>query len=231
MSQEEAGLLRKHGLLGRELTTFVLGHGRQTRRDPTTLIPDTGYMDPYNVVECPQCLSSRLARLGVVAVWPHMHWYAGRMIVERHHLFGLRLQCFYSMFVTLLRQANHTYLLGGDISAAPLAQRGRAALVRASMEDMTTVQAQRLAPDNEGSSQGPILMEQVIGLRVRRLKVLDLIDELPLLLDHSVVKNILASPPGWHRSFHPTLDAIQLESWKRFPEAVVAALRVAASSG
>ncbi|HEX76877.1 MAG TPA: hypothetical protein G4O03_00440 [Dehalococcoidia bacterium] len=210
---------------------MALGSGRQTRKDPQMLVPSKGFMRQIDVVECIVCRKSWLNKL--LRIGPYRDWYDGHTAKEKHwHIdksdprktIGLRLGCFYSVYMELLGQARLAYRGRWGVTESSLAKNGRAALVSVSVNNILSV-------ESEGHATAAIETELGIGsgitLKVSKLKVMDLIDQLPLVLSESFLDAILDAPVEWHHRWHQLVDSIQPESWRDFPARMAATLELA----
>ena len=61
-------------------------------------------------------------------------------------------------------------------------------------------------------------------MKVSKLKVVDIIDQLPLVPSKSVLTAIFDAPIEWHRNWHSEVDRIQLASWRKLPTGLAATL-------
>ena len=178
------------------------------------------------IFECTKCLDSKLKRWA--ALGPYREYAAGftHSIKEPHWqadkanpqlTIGLTVTCFYSVYMNLLRQAREHYSASEGITSSRISNEGRIALVRASACDI-------LGVAKEESSRTP---DSGIQLKVSRLKVLDLIDKLPVIPSEAILTDILEAPSDWHQNWHYLVDRIQLKKWRDFPAKMTATLRSA----
>ena len=185
------------------------------------LVENRGFMRAPGVVECQTCLSSRLNRW--LQLGPHRDWYDGHTAREKHwHVdrrdpsktVGLRLNCFYSVYMDLLREAERVYS-AGDPHESEFARRGRMALVSVSVKDMLRIDCGEPSSEPGRTSES---LQVSVTLKVSRLKVIDLIDQLPLIPSHTVVLRVLSASKRWHQAWHPVLDnGMQGFRWPEFP--------------
>jgi hypothetical protein len=232
ITERELCRLRQHGLPPNAVSyvTIVLGSGRQTREDRPMLVPFKGYMRQIGVVECTLCLESKLNKL--LRLGPYRDWYEGHTAKEKHweidksgpgKAVGLRLRCFYSVYMDLQRQARLAHRPGGDLATSQLAKHGRIALVEAKISDILSV-------EDEGTSAAAL--ESGLGpggemiMKVSRLKVLDLMDELCVVPSEAFLEAVLHAPGEWHRRWHRHVDAMQPRTWRDFLPKMAAALRL-----
>ena len=232
ITDKELWRLRQHGLPldGVSYATIVLGPGRQTREDRPMLVPFKGYMRQIGVVECTLCLDSKLNKL--VRIGPYRDWYQGHTAKEKHweidksqpgKAVGLRLRCFYSVYMDLLRQARVAYRPGGDLATSRLAKDGRIALVEAEIRDVLSVEddgTSAAALESELGPRGEMIM------KVSRLRVLDLMDQLCVVPSEAFLQAVLDAPGEWHRKWHRHVDAMQPRTWRDFLPKMAAALRL-----
>ena len=203
----------------------------QERNSPRMLIEHRGFMKAPDVVECQTCLDSRLNRW--LQLGPHRDWYDGHTAREKHwHVdrgnpsktVGLRATYFYSVYMDLIREAERVYS-AGDPHDSELARRGRMALVSVSVKDML-----RIACSGRSSEFGRTSESLQVGVTVQvsRLKVIDLIDQLPLVPSHAIVLAVLSASKRWHERWHLELDTgMQGMRWPEFPARISALLGTA----
>ncbi len=223
LGSDQMALLSNHGLRRGAATweTIVPGHGGQQRNSPRLLVENRGFMKAPDIVECQICLDSKLNRW--LQLGPHRDWYDGHTARERHwHVdrrdpsktVGLRLNCFYSVYMDLLREAERIHS-AGDPRDSELARRGRMALVSVSMKDMLRIDC---GGPSSGSRRTSNFLQVGVSLKVSRLKVIDLIDQLPLIPSHAVVLRVLGASKRWHEGWHPVFDnGMQGMRWPEFP--------------
>lgn len=234
ISSNEFDILLQHGLPSgsSEYVTMVLGYGRQTRNDPKMLVPDKGYISPIDVIECQTCQKTSTSKW--INIGAYGDWYEGRTFREKHscidrndslRTIGLKLGCFYLAYMNLLIEARQAYSHLGEIDESRIVREGRAALVRVKISDILCIQDQSQAATEYNSE---INTTRGIILKVSQLKVLDLIDQLPIIPSKDFLNSILDAPIEWHRTWHRFLDGIQLKSWRDFPHKVAASLQLAA---
>ena len=226
LSDDQLTLLSEHGLRRDQnrITTIVLGHGGQTRDRQQLLVPDKGFMKPNGVVECRLCGNSRLNKM--FRLGPYREWYDGHTVREKHwnqtqgdfsEPPGLKLRCFYWAYLELLQEARKAYETGDDPSTTSLGLNGRTALVRLRRRDILYVNGE---PDTEDAEK-----DASIDIYSRQLRVLDLVDQLPLVPSREALVGILDAPAAWHSRWHKLVDAIQPNSWRDFPARMVATLQ------
>lgn len=230
VGEKGIALLREHGLPsdGVSYVTIVLGVGRQTREDPKMLVPHKGYLTPTGVVQCTQCRErSRLAK-----VLQPDEWDEGESVREKHwHIdesdpsrtMGLTLKCFYDGYMNIIEHARLAYGEGVSPEKSPYVKDGRIALVRVSLPDILAVEKNAVSAPSLGPQPAT---RGELAMKVSKLKVLDLMDELPLVPSESFVAAIVDAPAKWHRQWHPLVDAIQLRKWRDFPTWMAASLRL-----
>lgn len=232
ITKDELGLLQEHGRQPKRsrYITVALGVGEQMREAPQMLVPDKGYMRQIDVVECTTCLNSTLNR--ILRIGPDWNWYDGHTVEEKHwHLdrnnphntLGLRLSCFYSVYMYLLKQAKLAYQARGGIVRSALAKQGRIALVSVLMDDILSVKRESISwagiqaePDDGGG----------IVLKVSKLRIVDLMDQLPLIPSESFIDAVLNAPMEWHRNWHKLVDDLQPKSFHDFPAKILSTIRV-----
>ena len=195
------------------------------------LVPDKGYMKQIDVVECTSCLNSNLNK--ILRIGPYRDWYVGHTAKEKHwhsdrkdprNTLGLKLRCFYSVYMDLLKQAKLAYQTRGGIVDSKLAKEGRIALVSVWVRDILSVTTESIS--SAGMKPEPYEGDAIV-LKVSKLKVMDLVDQLPLIPSKSFLDTVLSAPLEWHLKWHQMVDAIQTESWRDFPAKIMATLEVA----
>lgn len=234
VNDKELSTLLQHGLQykTKEYITMVLGNGRQTRSDIKMLIPDKGYMKQEDVVDCDVCRRSSFTK--ILGRGLYGDWYEGYTAKEKHSQInnsnhsasvGLKLKCFYSMYIDFLIKVKQAYEQRGDITESRIAKQGRAALVVVKTDDILCVYEE---PKDRIGSQTWYMSG--ITVKVYKLKVLDLIDQFPLIPEERFVNFILAASAEWHYRWHSYFDNIQPRRWQDFPEKVIASLELANQS-
>jgi hypothetical protein len=122
--------------------------------------------------------------------------------------------------MNLLQQAWYATKEKGGLTESQLAKEGRIALIRVLASDILSVQAE--------TNDKEILKSQIISrgvtLKVSRMKVLDLIDQLPLIPSEKTLEFIFSASAEWHRKWHLIVDVIQPTTWRDFPSKMVASL-------
>jgi len=132
---------------------------------------------------------------------------------------GLRLRCFYSVYMSLLHEARLAYENRGGPADSPLAARGRVGLVSVHVNNMLSVEVEGPATCLESAA-----LDRGIVLKVSRLRVNDVMDQLPLVPSESFLETVQNAPIEWHRRWHPLVDAMQPVSWRDFPAKMVATI-------
>ena len=237
LGKKEVALLNEHGLSpdGARYVSIVLGYGRQTRKDIQMKEADKGYMRPIDVVECEHCRErTKLSTvLGGFGIGSHVEWYEGKSVVEKHwHMddsdpqrtIGLRLKCLYSVYIDILQHGKLAYCGGGDPTESSRLKDGRVALVSAALGDILSVEDERLigaALEPEPRMHGGIIV------KVSKLKVIDLVDEINLVPNESLLLTILNASAEWHCKWHRLVDAIRPTKWHDFPAKMVTTLQLA----
>jgi len=192
VTENDLELLRDHGLTpgSSSLITIVSGI-----KDERMVVGDIGRILPV-AVSCTQCKEPA-------------SWGKGDSVTEKHwsidehnpgNSVGLRLECFEFVFrMHLFRMHLAEAGMGGEDL--------RLALVRVELSDLLSLQTDALS-----SQEG-------VYLKVRKLKVLDLVDAIRLVPRQSVQDAIAdqreqseESREEWHR----IVDAVQPLTWREF---------------
>lgn len=210
------------------IITLTLGQGPQTRNKTQLLLyTDKGHMRQQGVVDCDRCEKHRLDKL--LRNGPYGWWREGDTVKEKHwdhggtkpnSAVGLKIRCFYSAYLNLLESGRDAYEQYSDIYESSLALHSRAALVRAEWKDVITISNDQ--PSNLGMGYFPTVV-----MMATKIKVLDLIDLLPLIPSLGAIETILDAPADWHTKWHELLDTKPINSWRDFPARIVATLQAA----
>lgn len=203
MTENDLELLRDHGLASGSNSFITMISGIKHRVIPGI---DIGRILPVLVVSCPHCEQ-------------HPSWGKGDSVTEKHwsidehnpgNSVGLSLTCFEFALST-------TAWMGREY-----AKDSRLALVRVELSDLLSLQTDPFSSQRgqeQGLSSEHLRQIAPVDLKARKLKVLDLVDQIRLVPEKSFLDAILNrvyESDERQREWHRLLDATQPLTWRQF---------------
>jgi hypothetical protein len=133
---------------------------------------------------------------------------------------GFSLTCFEFAFRLHLNTAAMSYEGGGGLE--DVLREGRLALVRVEISDLLSVQSDPISSwraQEQGIPLEDVRQTAPVDIKTRKLKVLDVVDQLRLVPERSLVNTIFdrfEQSEEWRREWHRLIDAMQPGTWREF---------------